>query len=86
MACGEIVLTVGAIVNGLLWSSGAVAHAVALNFLIVGISNVVMALILVRRLRPYGMTPAQIWTVWMLALNGSGAIFFLVFYQWLHRT
>jgi hypothetical protein len=86
MATGEIVLTVGAIVNGLLWSSGVVAHAVALNFVIVGISNVVMAHILVRRLRPYGMTPAQVWTAWMLALNGSGAVFFLTLYQWLHRA
>jgi hypothetical protein len=32
------------------------------------------------------MAPAQVWTAWMLALNGSGAVFFLVLYQWLHRA
>lgn len=86
MAIGEIVLAVGALINGLLWWREAFGHAAAINILIVAISNVVMALALVRRLRPYGVPAGRVWGLWMLALNGSGAVFFFVFYQWLHRA
>jgi hypothetical protein len=86
MAFGEIVLTAGALVNGLLWWRGAVSHAVAINVLIVGISNVVMAVGLAHRLRPHGVASGRVWIAWMLALNGSGAVFFCAFYHWLHHA
>ncbi len=86
MAFGEIVLTVGAAINGLLWWRGAVAHAALLNVAVVAISNVIMALVLARRLRPHGVARGRVWAAWMVALNGSGAVFFLIFYQWLHRA
>jgi hypothetical protein len=86
MAFGEIVLTAGALINGLLWRCGTVSHAVAINVLIVGISNAVMAVALAHRLRPHGVASGRVWTAWMFALNGSGAVFFLFFYHWLHRA
>lgn len=84
MAFGEIVLTAGALMNGVLWRSGAVAHAALLNALVVGISNVVMAAVLMRRLRLHGVPPARVLAAWMLALNGSGALFFAAFHHLLH--
>ena len=86
MACGEIVLSVGAGINAMLWWSRAMEHGAVLNLGIVAISNVTMALVLVRCLRPYGVSAGRVWTIWMVALNGSGAAFFLFFYQWLHRA
>jgi hypothetical protein len=84
MACGEIVLAAGALGNIILWWSGAMTQAVLMNVLVVGISNVVMAVTLVHRLRVHGVSARRVWTAWMLALNGSGAVFFFAFYQWLH--
>lgn len=86
MAVGEIVLTIGAICNLLLWQSGGIFHAVALNGIVVGISNVVMVEVLAHRLKTFHVSRRRTWIVWMLALNGSGALFFFIFYQWLHRA
>ncbi len=84
MACGEIVLGIGALINTAAWWSRAALNGVQINFAIVGLSNVIMALVLARRLRAYGMSPGRVWAIWMVALNGSGAAFFLIFHQWLH--
>jgi hypothetical protein len=86
MACGEIVLSAGAVINTMLWWSRAVEHGAVLNMGIVAISNVTMALVLVRCLRPHNVSAGRVWTIWMVALNGSGAAFFLLFHQWLHRA
>jgi len=84
MAVGEIILTCGAVVNVLLWWSGVVADAAMINALIVAVSNVVMVTALARLLRPRGVAAARVVAVWMLALNGSGAVFFIGLYCWLH--
>ncbi len=84
MACGEIVLSLGAMINAALWWCRAVEHGAVFNVGIVAISNVTMALVLTRRLRPQGVSASRVWTIWMAALNGSGAVFFFLFYQWLH--
>jgi len=86
MACGEIILSLGAGINAMLWWTRAVAHGAVLNMGIVAISNVTMALVLVLRLRPHGVSASRVWSIWMAALNGSGAVFFLLFHQWLHRA
>ncbi len=84
MAVGEVVLTLGALLNAILWWRGATAHAVVINALVVAISNVAMAATLIRSLRPQRIPAARVFVVWMLALNGSGAVFFSVFHRWLH--
>jgi hypothetical protein len=86
MAWGEAVLALGVLINLALWSRGAVMHAAWMNLALVGVSNVVMALVLVNRLRSRSASPARVWTAWMLALNGSGAAFFLLFHHWLHPS
>ena len=86
MACGEVVLGLGVLINSVLWFRGVTAGAGWLNVAIVGVSNVIMALVLVHRLRSHRVSPARVWTTWMLALNGSGAVFFFAFHQWLHHA
>lgn len=86
MAWGELVLTLGALLNVALWSRGAITNAAPLNLALVAVSNIVMALVLVHRLRSRTVSPARLWTAWMLALNGSGAVLFLFFRQWLHLS
>lgn len=84
MAVGEGVLMLGALLNGLLWQSGGSTNAAVINGLVVGVSNVVMANVLAGRLRQQGVSRSRTWVVWMVALDGSGAIFFAIFYRWLH--
>lgn len=83
MAVGEGVLVSGALLNTLLWMACGSVHAAAINGVVVGISNVVMASVLAHRLRLHGVPPRRTWAAWMLALNGSGAVFFFIFYLWL---
>jgi hypothetical protein len=84
MAWGEAVLTFGAVGNALLWKCGALGNAASINMAVVAISYVVMGTVLARRLGPHGVSTRRAWVLWMLALNGSGGTFFLLFYQWLH--
>jgi hypothetical protein len=86
MAWGELVLSLGALLNLTLWSRDLTTHAAWINFAIVGLSNILMALVLAHGLRSPSVSPTRIWTAWMLALNGSGAAFFLLFHQWLHPS
>ncbi len=77
MAAGEVVLTAGTLANLLLARTGGFAHAAPINALIVAISNLAMATVLVRILRD--RVPARrAVLLWMLFLNGSGALFFAV--------
>jgi hypothetical protein len=82
MAWGEVVLIGGAAINVLLWRNG-VTDARTANAIVIAISNVVMALVLARRLA--GVPPGRVYAAWMLVLNGAGAVFFLVLYPMLHR-
>jgi len=80
MAAGEVVLVTGALGNGLLARAGGCANAALINALIVALSNIVMAAALTVRLRPR-VNAWRTVTLWMLVLNGSGALFFAGLYR-----
>lgn len=82
MAFGEVVLATGAAVNALLYLHAITSNAVLINCLIVALSNVVMATVLARLLRTRGVVVGRTLALWILTLNGSGAMFFCV----LHRA
>lgn len=84
MAAGEVILASGALVNALLWWQQSTASGALINELVVGISNVAMAAVLALELRRNGTSVARTLTLWMLALNGSGAVFFAALHRWLH--
>jgi hypothetical protein len=84
MAAGEVVLTSGALVNALLWWHDLTPNGAVINALVVGVSNIAMAGMLTLQLRRSGVTVARTLALWMLALNGSGAVFFTALYRWLH--
>ena len=84
MACGEVVLTSGALVNLLLWHLAVTQNAAPINGVIVGISNVVMAVALAEQMRRAGVPVRTTLALWMLVLNGSGAAFFWLLYRPLH--
>jgi hypothetical protein len=82
MALGEVVLASGALVNALLRFHAMTTNAALINGLVVALSNIVMAGVLTRLLRPRGVAVGRTVALWTLALNGSGAVFFFV----LHRV
>ncbi len=84
MAAGEVVLMSGVLVNGMLWMLGVPQNAAAVNAGVVAISNVTMATMLACILRAVGVPIWKTVTAWMLVLNGSGLLLFLVFHQLLH--
>ena len=84
MAGGEVVLLSGALLNALLAAQHATAHAAALNAGLVAISNVAMAALLAGQLRLRGIPVRRTLALWLLVLNGSGAIFFALLYRTLH--
>lgn len=75
MAYGEGVLFIGAALNLFV----RMTHPGWVNAGVIGTSNVVMALALASQLRALGVPHWKVLTCWMLALNGSGALFFLLF-------
>jgi hypothetical protein len=87
MAYGEAVLVSGALANLLQ------AHAprrnqvdpLRFNLATVGLSNVVMATVLALQLRELGVPARTTLLLWMVALNGSGALFFQLFQQVLQQ-
>ncbi len=84
MAAGEVILASGALVNAVSWWRDLVVNAAMINLLVVGISNVAMAAMLALQLRRSAISLARTLALWMLALNGSGAVFFAALHQWLH--
>ncbi len=79
MAAGELVLTTGALLNLCLWASAATHHAALINASVVACSNVVMAAVLATLLARRGVPVWKPLTVWMVALNGTGALLFTLF-------
>lgn len=75
MAYGEGVLFIGALLNLFV----RVTHPGLVNAVVIAISNVVMASALTSQLRVLGIPPWKTLACWMLALNGSGALFFFLF-------
>jgi hypothetical protein len=84
MACGEVVLTSGALVNLLLWRTAVLENAAAINAAVVAVSNLTMFIALAGQMRSGGVPVWKSLLVWMLALNGSGALFFWLLYRPLH--
>lgn len=80
MAGGEVVLCSGALVNVVLATQQPIANAGALNAVTVAISNVAMCALLAGQLRHDGVRVWQTIAVWMLVLNGSGAVFFALLF------
>jgi hypothetical protein len=74
MAYGEAALAVGAAVNVALWLAGAGGAGFNLAWLFV--ANAVMAASLAAQLKALGVPPARTLAVWILALDGAGALFF----------
>jgi hypothetical protein len=88
MAYGEAVLLSGAAAN-LLQSRlppAAQIDPLRFNLATVGFSNVLMAAVLALQLRELGVPVATTLLLWMLALNGSGALFFRLFHRLLRDT
>jgi hypothetical protein len=75
MAYGEAVLQVGALLN-LVWSMPAPG---LVNLLIVLVSNAAMGSALALQLRGLGVPVRRTWLCWLLGLDGSGTLFFLLF-------
>lgn len=75
MAYGEGVLCIGGVLN----ISVPMSHPGLYNGGVVATSNVVMALALATQLRVLGVPTWRTLLCWMLALNGSGALFFFLF-------
>jgi hypothetical protein len=84
MACGEVVLISGALVNLLLSYAELLENAVPINAAIVAISNVTMFIVFAAQMRSGGVAVWKTLALWMLGLNGSGALFFWLLYQLLH--
>lgn len=84
MAGGEVVLLSGALLNALLAAQQATAHAVLLNAGLVTISNVAMAALLAGQLHLRGIPVRRTLALWLLVLNGTGALFFTLLYRTLH--
>ena len=84
MAYGEGVLVVGALLNLLAYALGITAGMAVFNICWVGLSNVVMVATLTPQLAAIGVPAGTTLLCWILALNGSGAVFFAFFYRLLH--
>ncbi len=87
MAYGEAVLVSGALANLLHTCSppGNQIDPLRFNLATVGLSNVVMATVLVLQLRELGVPARTTLLLWMVALNGSGALLFRLFQQVLQQ-
>jgi hypothetical protein len=75
MAYGEGVLFIGALLN----LSIRTDHPSPVNVAVIAVSNAVMACALADQLRALGVSVWKTLACWMLALNGSGALFFFLF-------
>ncbi|MGV3532540.1 MAG: hypothetical protein ACO1QR_09230 [Chthoniobacteraceae bacterium] len=79
MAAGEAVLVAGAALNVALWLASVTAHAAVINYTTVAFSNVVMITVLATLLARRGVPAWKSIAVWLVALNGTGALLFLLF-------
>lgn len=80
MAYGEGVLQLAALGN-VLGLARVLGGAAAFNSGMVFLSNCVMAFAVTMQLRSIGVAPWRTLLAWMLVLNGSGALFFALFYR-----
>ena len=84
MAGGAVVLCSGALLNAAMAVQHATAHAALVNAGLVAISNGAMAALLAGQLWLRGVPVRQTLALWLLVLNGSGALFFTLLSRTLH--
>ncbi|WP_110514344.1 hypothetical protein [Herpetosiphon llansteffanensis] len=73
MSYGETILLIGALLNYVLKTQ---AYAQQRNLLLVLIANITMASTLAEQLSVIKLARWQTWLLWMLLLNGTGAVCF----------
>lgn len=78
MAWGEVVLLAGAGVNLLLGYTHLMSP-VPFNIVCVAVSNIVMTSVISRRMSSLGIPLLKTIFLWLVALNGSGALSFYLF-------
>lgn len=78
MAWGELVLLAGTLGN-LLFAHAGLTNPVAFNIGAVAVSNALMAGVLVARMAQRGVPVAATLFLWLVALDGAGALFFYGF-------
>lgn len=83
MSYGEAVLLISALLN---LFSIPLMDPFLRNTYLIGISNIVMSIVLARQFSELGVPTWKTLTAWMLALNGSGAIFFHLFKKMLEAN
>ena len=83
MAAGVAVLAVGGIVNVLPGHGGL--PVAAFNWAWVGLSNVVMATVIVRRFTSIGVNWYRTLAVWIFGLDGAGVLMFWLFRHLIER-
>lgn len=78
MAYGEVVLVLGAVLNLLLRMTNLLTLIPPgpFNMAWVALSNFVMATVLTHQLNAIQVPPWKTLLIWMIGLNGSGAVFF----------
>lgn len=81
---GEVILLSGAAGNLAAWCACAGGNAATVNFSIVALSNVAMAVLLAGEMRRHGASTATTLAAWVLVLDGSGALFFALLHSLLH--
>ncbi len=83
MTYGIVILLTGAGLNWMLGMSGVFERVdpVRYNYAVVGVSNVVMALVLAEQMAIAGVRWWRTISIWMVCLNGTGAILFWLFHR-----
>lgn len=79
MAYGEMVLVGGAMINLIIKYLYYDVDVLVVNLTIIGISNLVMMTALAKQLKVLNISWQHTIKLWLLVLNGSGAIFFMIF-------
>lgn len=83
MTYGIAILLTGAGLNWMLGTSGVFERVdpARYNYAVVGVSNVVMALVLAEQMAMAGIGWLRTIAIWMVCLNGSGAFLFWFFHR-----
>ena len=80
MVYGEAVLALGALGNLILWAAGLALYlATPWNALALLVGNITMGAVLASQLRALGVPLRSTLLLWLIGLNGSGALFFWFF-------
>ncbi len=85
MAYGELVLTLLAILNLIIWRSGMSMNAGYFNVLCIALSNLLMVIVLAKQMSSLGFKPWKTIVLWTAVLDGCGLLLFWIFRQLLRR-